>query len=228
MPVKKSVSFFISFFATLAFLSIISYIVNPLMVIYSNEIIINVFYPLIFTIALIFFAFFQSLLRYYFNKKVLNNSKVFLITKCDKFLLKEKLWFYVFVALIYFAPVIRALSLSYLNFSRITLFIMSIGIVELLLRISSRSMKIYFLDKGILVTGFDMRIEIPMGQGLYIHNDSGYYIYENFDGYIPYGDKIELYMSMESGKIVVPTDKEKMAQIMFILKEKKIKIRKYI
>lgn len=87
-------------------------------------------------------------------------------------------------------------------------------------------MKIIFTQEGIVVTGMDLRIDIPLGQPL--HNTTGFYPYTMIDGYLPLQDGIELFIEYEQGKITLNTRGEEKNQILYILKQNEIEMRKYL
>ncbi|EOD00430.1 hypothetical protein [Caldisalinibacter kiritimatiensis] len=223
--VKKTVNFLISFFATIVFLSLLSNIIRPLIINYSENTITNIIYPLYITIAFLFFIFSQALIRRIRSNKILNENAILLSVNADKFNLNEKLWFYVIVVLIYFVPFIKNPTLNNLSISRIVLFILTMVGIELLIRYSSKTIKIHFLRQGMLVSGFDIRIDLPIGIGNVVHNDSGVYTYHDIEGYLIYPDHIEFFLTMERGKLIFHTDSEITRQIKGIIKQNRIPVK---
>lgn len=227
MPnMKKSIAFFISFIVTLVFVSSLAFVVNAFFGKLSQSTTFNIVLPLLLTLGLIFFMFFQGSLKQKWNKKILENSQELIQVKGDKFTFTEKLWIYLIVFLIYLTPLIRDLSFKSLTMSRIILFLVAIAIVEFLLRFSQNSMRIIFLNEGIVVTGMDLRIDIPLGEP--IHNASGYYPYSIIDGYLPLQDSIQLFIEFEQGKIIVEASNKEVSQISYILRENKVEMRKFV
>ena len=227
MPnMKKSIAFFISFIVTLVFVSSLAFVINALFSKLSQSTTFNIVLPLLLTLGLIFFMLFQGSLKHKWNKKILENSHELIQVKGDKFTFTEKLWIYAIVFLIYLTPLIRDLSFKSLTMSRIILFLVAIAVVEFLLRFSQNSIRIIFLNEGIVVTGMDLRIDIPLGEP--IHNASGYYPYSIIDGYLPLQDSIQLFIEFEQGKIIVETSNKEVSQISYILRENKVEMRKFV
>lgn len=227
MPNKKnSITLFVSLIVTLLFITCISIFFNKIAIHSSENTIANLLYPGMFSLALIFFIVFQGLLRTSLNNKVLYDRKPLIELKTDKFTFSEKLWIYAFIIVIYFIPIIKKSSVESFNSTRIILFAITLVVVEILLRISEKTLKIIFLKDGILVSGFDMRLDFPVGNP--IHNPSGFYSYSVIDGFLPFEDHIELFIEYEQGKILAITDETEKNQILDILKQKKIKVRKYV
>lgn len=222
---KKSMAFFISFIVTVIFISLLSILLNPLFNKLSEDIVRNIVPPILLSIGLLFFMLFQGALKYRWNKKILNNSKIFFEIKSGNFTSLEKSWLYIFLAIIYFAPLIGSRSLKSLSVGKIIPFIIFAIIIHFLLKLSENSMKIVFTTEGIIVTGQDLRIDISLGQPL--HNASGYYPYTIIDSYLPLENGIELFLQYEQGKIVTITDKDTLSKILGILKTNKIEIRKF-
>mgnify|MGYP000930046133 FL=1 len=227
MPnMKKSIAFFISFIVTLVFVSSLAFVINALFSKLSQSTTFNIVLPLLLTLGLIFFMLFQGSLKHKWNKKILKNSQELIQVKGDKFTFTEKLWIYAIVFLIYLTPLIRDLSFKSLAMSRIILFLAAIAVVEFLLRFSQNSIRIIFLNEGIVVTGMDLRIDIPLGEP--IHNASGYYPYSIIDGYLPLQDSIQLFIEFEQGKIIVKSNNKEVSQISYILRENKVEMRKFV
>lgn len=87
-------------------------------------------------------------------------------------------------------------------------------------------MRIIFTQEGIVVTGLDLRIDISLGHPL--HNATGFYPYDMIDGYLPLQDGLELFIEYEQGKITLNTSGEEKNQILYILKQHEIEMRKYV
>jgi len=223
---KKAAVFVSAFLSTLLLMPVFSYIFVTLIG-GSNNTIGLVFYPVLLTFILFSFAFMQSFFRYLFIRKTLTNSFVLLTVKPISFSLKEKMWFYIFASLIYFIPLLKSLSFGYSTFLRIALFLATLLIIEITLRMSSNRMKIHFLRNGIIVTGFDLRIDIPLNQSFVTQNDSGYYDYNDIDSYFPFPEHMDLFLIGEQGKLTFQIDEETRRQVIGILMLNKVAIKKF-
>lgn len=225
---RKTFIFFVSLFITLAFTSILSRILYPVIINSSKDLINNIIYPLFLTVAFLFFTLFQAFYRYHQSKGLIKRNTVFFTVNADKFKFNEKILFYVILALIYFGSILRNSSFNTLMVIRIILFMASIALFEFLVRYSNKSIKIHFLKDGIIVSGFDIRLDLPVVFGANIRNDSGYYRYTDFDGYLLFPDHIELFLILERGKLIFNTDSELTRQVTGILSQNKIGIKKNI
>lgn len=225
---KKSLVFFVSFFATLALISIISYAISPFLDNIDNQVMRLIIYPTVFSIALIFFVLLQGLLKYYINKKILDENTVLFKVHIEKFNLNQRLWLYILAILIYFVQLFKAFSFNFLSFVSILLFLATLVILEGLIRFSKKTVKIYFLRNGILVTGFDIRIELPFVYGTEIFNDSGFYEYADIDGYFIFSDHMDLFLVFDQGRLTFKIDDEIKRQALGLFKEQKIKMKTYI
>ncbi|WP_427339825.1 hypothetical protein [Caloranaerobacter sp. DY30410] len=224
---KKTANFIMAFFSTIMFISIVSRIVMPYISNLSENMVNNVVFPILLTIALLFFGSFQGLLRYSYNKRILKNNAVLLSVNIDNFNLNERLWYYLLVALIYFVPIFRNPISSKMIIIRVVLFIITLALIEVLLRLSNKTIKIYFLKNGILITGFDIRIGLPIVYGTQIHNDSGYYSYNDIENYFIFPDYIDLYLILKQGKLTFKSNSELARQVSGILKQNKIEMKKF-
>ncbi|MSS42570.1 hypothetical protein FYJ27_02310 [Anaerosalibacter bizertensis] len=223
---KKSMAFFLSFMVTILFITFITILLDPILKNISMPSIKNTILPLLLSLGLLFFAFFQGFLKWKWNNKTLKKNKVLLELQGDSFTNIEKSWIYIFLVLIYFSQLFRDFSLKSITLGRIALFIIFFIIIYFLLKFSEKTMKIVFTKDGVIVNGLDLRIDIPLGQP--IHNATGYYPYNSIDSYLPLQDKIELFTEFEQGKIVVKAKGKERSQILYILKQNKVKKRKYV
>ncbi|MTI47325.1 hypothetical protein [Sporosalibacterium faouarense] len=218
-----------SFFTTFIFLSLMSTIVTPLFARFDYTMTTYVIYPLYSTLTFFFFVLLLSVLRIVVYGKILKENSIFLTIRADKITITDRLWYYIFIGLICFLPIIRGSSSGFINIVPIFLFLIIVLLVELILRFSIKRIKINFLRSGILVSGFDTRINIPMeGLGTQIRNDYGYYSYNDIESYYIFPDRVELFLITERGKIVLKVDNEQLRQLKGILAQQQIKVRKHL
>lgn len=225
---KKAIIFFISFFTTIILLSLIFRTMSVLFVNMSESIIFNVISPLFTTIGLVMFFIMQALIRYLFYRKTLKSNSNLVYASISKFGLKERMLPYAFLILIHLAPFLGNIIFDYTFMIRILLFIGSIIIIELLLRVSNKRTKVYFQRNGILITGFDARIEIPLGVSINIKNDSGLYSYNDIEEYTVLADRMELKLVNSYGKLEFMTNGELKRQITGLMVQHKIPINKVV
>lgn len=223
---RKAVIFFLSFFITIIALSLLFQFISPSLVNMDESVMFNVISPLFTTAGLIIFVILQSIIRYLFYKKTLKSNTSFVYANITKFAMKERMLPYAFLLLIHLAPFLGKIVFDYTFMIRILLFIGSIIIIELLLRISNKKVKVFFQRNGILITGFDARIEIPLGVSINIYNDSGFYSYKDIDEYAVLQDRMELKLINNYGKIVFMANGELKRQVTGLMVQNKVPIRK--
>lgn len=100
-----------------------------------------------------------------------------------------------------------------------------IAIIEILLFIGSKSLRVHFTDRGIAVTGFDIRLELSVPFNY--HNAVGYYPYERIVNFLAFNDKVMIYHTYDFGVIEMTCDPEEVKQIKGLLLSKKIPEKKF-
>ncbi|MTI67536.1 MAG: hypothetical protein FH753_13200 [Firmicutes bacterium] len=223
---KKTINFIISFFATILFLSIISNFLSPLLF-NLNNLVYEIISLSIYTLSFLFFMFMQNLLRHFKNSKIIEDNKEFLSLKTSKYSITEKLWIHVFILIIYFLPVLRTQSFNSFSLTRLVMFIISITLIELLIRYSDSTMQVHFLRKGIVILGTDIRIGAPIMYGKRIYNDSGYYSYNDIKEYFIFPDRVELYLIHDQGKIIAKVNNENKNQLKGLFQQQKIPMKRF-
>jgi len=87
----------------------------------------------------------------------------------------------------------------------------------MIIRRSNKS-NYHFLKDGIVVSGFDIRINLPVVYGTSIYND--------LDSYFMFSDHVELFLILEKGVLSFATNNELNRKILGLLQQNKIKLRK--
>jgi len=223
---RKAVIFFLSFFITLLATSLFFQLISPAIVDKDQSVMFNIISPLIATIGLVVFMLLQGLIRYLFYRKTLVSNTNLITANIYKFSFKERLLPYLFLILINLAPFLGTIIFNYTFLIRILIFIGAIIIIEILLKISNKKTNVFFQRNGILITGFDVRIEIPFGINMNIHNDSAFYNYNDIKDYIVLPDHIELNIINDYGKIEFMADEELKRQVTGIMMQNKIPVKK--
>lgn len=224
---KKTIVFIFSFFATILFLTILSPIINSIIMETEKNWISEVLVLFTYTLAFIFFLLFQSLIKYLKNNKFKKENTILLSAKIDRFILSERIWIYLILVLIYFVPFLRTLSITYVTPIRIVMFIISVVLIESLIRFSNNSLNIVFIRNGILISGLDIRIELPILYGSNIHNNSGFYSYNDIENYFIFPDHVELYLILDQGTLTFHSNSELNRKVLGILKQNKIPMKKF-
>ncbi|MCT4662985.1 MAG: hypothetical protein N4A40_14100 [Tissierellales bacterium] len=219
---KKIILFSSAFFISLTFLMLISNIfrfINPVL----NPITVWAIYSFTF----FFFIWCYSFLRHNTLKRSLAGKTVYATANLSTFTFREKSWLYLFPILIYFLPSMMNRSIKYISLSMIVMFVFTMVILELFIRLSQNSMKIYFTNEGILINGIDLRLPVPRIYGSVFHNDSGFHEYSEFKEYFPLPNQVDIYRPYDLGAIHVLTSGDSAKQIQGILSKNKLKIKKF-
>ncbi|MBS4537413.1 hypothetical protein GOQ27_03005 [Clostridium sp. D2Q-11] len=224
---KRTILFFSSFFLTILFMSIVGIILSPIINTISDYVYYNIFSPILFTIYLFIFMLIEGFLRKIYTNKYLKDNQLLIKVKAKEFELSGRLLVYLIILLIYFTPLLRDFSMDLLTIPRVLLFIFSIIISELLLRISSKSIYGYLTKDYVIISGLDLRIGLPIIYGSNIFNDSEVYTYNDIKEYFVFPETIELYLVADQGKLVFDTDNEVSRQFIGILTQKKIPMKKF-
>ena len=87
-------------------------------------------------------------------------------------------------------------------------------------------LSVHFLKYVIVVSGFDVKINLPVVYGTSIYNDSGFYSYNDLDSYFIFSDHVELFLILEKGVLAFDTNNELNRKILGLLQQNKIKLRK--
>lgn len=226
---KRLTIFLASFFVTIFFLILLSLALKPLIINANNNITNFIIFPLYLTLSFYFLVFFHAFLKKILYKKYLLKNAILLTIKADKITITDRLWYYLFIVLIYFAPIYKGITTGIISLIPISLFVLNILLIEVILKKSLKTIRISFFRAGIVITGFDTRFNIPMeGLGTTVRNDYGYYSYNDIDSYFPFPDRVELFLTAERGKLVLNTDSETMRQLQGIIVQQKIKKRKHL
>lgn len=218
---KKLIIFLTAFFATLSFIILMSTLFGQ--VLQYNSQITDLSLK---TITFIVFVSIQGFLRQKTLDKMMKDAKVDRKIACPKFTLNQKSWLYFVIILIYYLPAIKDRNLAYLNAFSIGLSIVSLVLVELLLRWSNQTTFIYFTDKGLFINGMDLRLMVPIIYGGQLFNDSNLYTYDHLFSYIHLGEQIDIEDNYRRKIITIKESPDNLKQIEGLLKRKNIKAKK--
>lgn len=224
---RKSFLFFISFFITIFFMSIIGFILRPLLENISDYTFYNIVSPILYTIYLIVFLLIESAIRRLYTRKFLNQSEILFKAETNGFNLSTRLIIYLALVLIYFLSLFKDFTIESISIPRIILFIISFLIIELLLKLSNKTIYGYFTRDYIIISGWDLRLSLPIIYGPHVHNDSDVYSYNDIKEYFIFPTYIELYLISDSGKLVFDLDSESSRKFKGVLMQKNIPMKKF-
>lgn len=223
---KKIVIFLLSFFIAVFTLSFAFQKISFLLVDTDPNIINNIISPLLITLGILFLILIQTIIKYIVNKKILKTNESLASASITKFKAKERFLPYTLLIIVYIIPLTREFVFNNTTIIRLLLFIGAVMIIEVILRISNKNIKIYFLKNGVLILGFDTRIEIPLGTSMNLYNDSGFYSYSYLKEYLILQDRIILFLRNDYGQIEFLANNELKRQFTGLMAQNKIPVRK--
>ncbi|WDV45233.1 hypothetical protein PV797_17150 [Clostridiaceae bacterium M8S5] len=224
---KKVINFFISFTISLLFLSVTGRFIYFISNYTNDNILFNVIIPIYYTICLLVFALSMNFVRNAQTDKLLKNNTTYMEVNTAGFSLVNKILYYVIIALIYCLPFLRGESIKNFNITRVISLVLVLLVFELMLRYSSKTIKITFLKNGIVVNGFDLRLDAPMKTGTIMYNNSGYYSYNDIENYFVFPDKIELYLIHNQGKLSFHSNTEMGKRFTGLMIQQHIEMKKF-
>lgn len=186
----------------------------------SDELLVS-YTHLYFFMYLVFFALIQSLFRWYITKKYETADSPLFILNLSLKRNQDRLYYYLFLFL-FIIPKLRNLSTSNYNSSWIVQLLTTVIIIEAFLYVSYKSLRGIFSQSGIVIKGFDPRIDIPLGTPIQSH--SGFYRYNDFSHYTFNSEKIELFLHNNQGKVTFRIQLELHRPLTGLLQSKGIKM----
>lgn len=131
------------------------------------------------------------------------------------FRLVDRLIIYIFPAIPVVFPLFRGETLNKYSLWVIALFFIFIIITEILFYFFNKTMKIVVTDKGIVVIGYDLRLELPISANY--PNPSGFYPFERIEGFRCLKDEIIIYQTYDLGAINIKAPYEEIRKIKALL-----------
>ena len=220
----KTVVFIISLIAYFIYLSISSVFINAAINSGSQAYAAIIIY-ISSTIGILVMLYTQAVVKYLYAGRPLKNATIHVKLPLGKFRLTDKLLVYFLPALAIILPVIQARSLSVATWQSILFLISVIIIVEILFYVNSKTMKAYITNKGIIVRGIDLRLEIPIPSNY--RNPSGYYPFKRIITFLDLNDKLLVEQSYDLGTIALKADTETLKQVKAVLIANGIKQKKF-
>ncbi len=131
------------------------------------------------------------------------------------FRLVDRLIIYIFPAIPVVFPLFRSETLNKYSLWVIALFFIFIIITEILFYFFNKTMKAVITDKGIVVIGYDLRLELPISANY--PNPSGFYPFERIEGFRCLKDEIIIYQTYDLGAINIKAPYEEIRKIKALL-----------
>ena len=220
----KTITFIISLIAYFIYLSISSVFVNAA-VNSGNLAYADMTLYISSAIGILVFLYAQAGFKYWYSGRPLKNSTIHAKLPLGKFRLTDRLLIYFLPALAIILPVIQAKSLSVITWQSVLFLIIVITIIEILFYVNSKTMKAYITNKGIIIRGIDLRLEIPIPSNY--HNPSGYYPFNRIITFLDLNDKLLVEQSYDLGSIALKADTETLKKVKAVLLANGIKQKKF-
>ncbi len=144
--------------------------------------------------------------------------------------IKENMTYYrlvniLFIALLLGYPLAKKLLTPDLVTKYIIAGVVWLIITEGFIQLSARTLKAHFGHRQLIVQGIDMRIDMPVGDGLKSH--SGVYAYREITMYTYHEGLLTLYLYDGVGKISVAVHEDMSKQVTSYLSSKKITFKEH-
>lgn len=215
---KRSINFAIAFMTIISFLTFI--IPNINLEAFGDN--LEIIFPnVLFFLFIIVFACVQFIFRFLITSKHYIKDKLFFSIDMKPSKLYSRMISYFAVITIFLWPVIASKDLSVITVGSILNLLIWVLVIEIMLYISYRYTKIYFMTDGILLRGLDFRIDIPLNDGLLNH--SGFYPYYQIQNYTIYNNYLKLVLYNSSGIIEGCISDERIKPVAAFLESKEIR-----
>ncbi|MGB7605202.1 MAG: hypothetical protein WBL93_06965 [Lutisporaceae bacterium] len=176
-------------------------------------------------IGILVILYTQAGVKHYYTSKYLESAKVYLKLPLAKFRLADRLLVYLLPSLSILIPFALTRKLSSITPQSIIFVVSAIIIMEFLFHINNKTMKAFIKDKGIIIKGIDLRLELPFPSNY--HNPSGYYPFERIINFLDLNDRILIEQSYDLGTITLKADSEALKQVKGVLLANKVRQKKF-
>ncbi|SHJ30792.1 hypothetical protein [Lutispora thermophila] len=165
----------------------------------------------------------QGFFRTFYIRRVMNKLGTYNIIgeyPVTPFRLVDRIIIYIFPSLPVILPFFKGETLNQYTLWGIALLVLFIIITELLFKFFNKTMKIIVIDKGIQITGFDMRLELPISANY--PNGFGFYPFERIEGFRYMKKKLVLYHTYDLGPITIDASEDDIKRIKGLLLQNNI------
>lgn len=220
----KTLTFIISLIAYFIYLSISSAIINALLA--SGNIGLAVIAVYISSALGIFTVLYtQAGIKYWYASRALKDATVHVTLPLGKYRVTDRLLVYMLPALAVIVPFVQTRSLSAIKLDALLFVAVVIFIIEVLFSINGKTTKAYLTNKGLVIRGIDLRLEIPFPSNY--HNPTGHYPFERILYFVDLNDKVIIEQSHDLGVITLTGDSETLKQVKGVLLANKVRQKKF-
>ena len=220
----KTFVFLISLIAYFIYLSISSAFINAA-INTGNQTFAAMAIYIFSALGILLLLYVQAALKYWYASKPLKNATVHVTLPLGKFRLVDRVLVYLLPALGTLLPAIQARSLSAITLQSLLFSISLIIIIEILFYANIKTMKVYITNKGLIIRGIDLRLEVPLPSNY--RNPSGYFPFNRIITFVDLNDKLLVEQSYDLGNIVLQSDVETLKKIKAVFIANGIKQKKF-
>lgn len=220
----KTIVFIISLIAYFIYLSISSAFINAAINTGDQAFAVMMIY-ITSAIGILVVIYTQAAVKYWYASKPLKNATIHVKLPLGKFRVVDRVLVYFLPALGIIMPVIQSRSLSVITPQAVIFLISLIIIIEILFYVNSKSMKAFITNKGLIIRGIDLRLEIPLPSNY--RNPSGYYPFNRIITFLDLNDRLLVEQSYDLGNIILKGDGETLKKVKAVLIANGIKQKKF-
>lgn len=208
----KNIVFIASFFSFLILYIFFYYILT----IFFNNYQPPVYISYSFTaISFIIILFVQAYVRKQYVRKNLKTSSILLDIECQTIRFVDKLLLYALPVVMLLFPLLSNPVFDILTQFRLIVLLVLIFVLELLLSVAKKTMKAIITDKGIAITGIDLRLELPISANY--TNGSGFYPWERIHSFLIVNNEVFIEQSFDLGIIKLTASPDQLRQLKGLL-----------
>jgi len=179
-----------------------------------------VFINSIIALIIIFFPLIEGICRLVYTRKFINSEKILFSFKTKQNMAYYRLLNYTFIFLAILFPIYKQLY-SEDMISLIMQIASWLIISELIIQISSKTLKAHFTNNFIIISGLDMRIDLPLSDGLKTH--SGKYSYSDIRNFKLENGTMIFNLENQPGKLFISLPENLYDPVIHYLGSKNIK-----
>jgi hypothetical protein len=221
---RKTIVFIISLIAYFIYLSISRIFMNGILASGNHTLMEAALYGSA-AISILIVLYTQAAIKYRYASRFLQSAKVFAAVPLEKSRFLDRLLVYLLPSLSVIVPLMQTRSLSSVTPNSLIFIAAVILVVELLFLLHQNSMKAYITDKGMVIRGIDLRLEIPIPSNY--RNPSGYFPFERIIVFLDLNDRLLVEQSYDLGTILLKGDPETLKQIKALFLANKVIQKKY-
>lgn len=219
----KTIIFVVSLFTFLFFFILVNYVLPPQLILESPN--AGFIKAVVYITGYIAALYTQALMKYLYTRSAMKKVKIVSILPVKTTELREKLIPLVLPVIAVVMSMVGKRKVSPENLRAIVYLAILAAIIQVLLLINSKTLKVYVTNKGFAVNGVDLRLELSISFSY--TNAAGWYPFERIENYLAYEGKVFLYHTYDMGVITFECSEEETRQIKGLLIANSVPERRY-